>query len=305
MFDRIVLVGAGRTSGSIIDRLARIAPLTVIDVSAAARDVMSTRAVDAVEAGVHPIVKRVGDGTSRLVLEDLRGDPKSHVALVIAPGDDRAALESCRLAVEADYKPIIAVVNDREVAQRCEALGASALVRADIVGQLVEQSLQQVGLGISSAAGFGRGEILEFRVLPSSPAIGVPLTKLRADGWRVAAIYRGAELVLPTGSTMIAPDDRVLVIGDPKQLPHVAESLRVGLPTFPLLHGPNVLAYLPAGRDPVVEAEAERLTTRTRAASLVRAFEGAEGRRKVLETPLPDGHGVIDVSAPRMPITRE
>lgn len=290
MIDRIVLVGAGKTSGSIVDRLAQIAPLTVIDTSAAALDLMSTRTLDAsAAADSHPILRRIGDGTSRLVLSDLRGSPKSTVALVIAPGDDRAALECCRIAIEGEYRPVVAIVNDRDVAQQCESLGARALVRAEIVGQLVEQSLQQAGLGINSAVGFGRGELLEFRVLPSSPAIGVPLSNLRADGWRVAAIYRGSVLVLPTGSTCIQADDRVLVVGEPKQLSHVAESLRVGLPTFPLLHGPNVVVYLPLGRDPGVEQEAEVIARRTRAGRLVRLSPGASGGRSVIETPLPDG----------------
>lgn len=290
MIDRIVLVGAGKTSGSIADRLAQIAPLTVIDTSAAALELMSTRSLDASAAGeTHPILRRVGDGTSRLVLCDLRGSPKSTVALVVAPGDDRAALECCRLAVEIEYRPVVAIVNDRDVAQQCEALGARALVRAEIVGHLVEQSLQQAGLGINSAVGFNRGELLEFRVLPSSPAIGVPLSNLRADGWRVAAIYRGSVLVLPTGSTSIQADDRVLVVGDPRQLSHVAESLRVGLPTFPLLHGPNVVVYLPLGRDDSVEQEAEVIARRTRAARLVRLFPGASGARTSIETPLPSG----------------
>jgi Trk K+ transport system NAD-binding subunit len=288
MFDRIVLVGAGRTSGSIVERLARIAPVTIIDVSPAALDIVSTRSPDAPE-GAHPIVKRTGDGTSRLVLEDLRGDPRSSVGLVVAPGDDRAALESCRLGAELAFQPIVVIVNDRDVAKECEKHGAQALVRAEIVGQLVEQSLQQAGLGFTSALGSGRGEILEFSVLPSSPAIGVPLSRLRAEGWRVAAIYRGEELVLPTGSTVIAPEDRVLIVGDPKQLPHIAESLRVGLPTFPLLHGPNVVVYLPGGLDGTIESEGELLTKRTRASRLVRAYPGATVARKVIDTPLPDG----------------
>ncbi len=289
MIDRILLVGAGRTSGQIVDRLARIAPLTLIDIAPAALDAVSMRALPGGDGSDHPVLRRVADGTSRLVLSDLRGDPKRVVGIVIAPGDDRAALESCRLAAELEYGPIIVIVNDRAVAEECERLGARALVRAEIVGQLVEQSLQQGGLGFSSAVGFGRGEVLEFRVLPSSPAIGVPLTKLRADGWRVAAIYRGDALVLPTGSTTIAADDRVLVVGDAKQLPHVAESLRVGLPTFPLLHGPNVVVYLPAGPDPSIEKEAAVLAMRTRASRLIHAVRGGSDAKRILETPRPDG----------------
>lgn len=289
MFDRIVLIGAGKTSRSVVERLARIAPLTIVDTSAAALDSASTSSHEGVDGEEHPITKRVGDGTSRLVLAELRGDPRSSVALVIGPGDGQAALEACRLAAPLEYTPIVAIVNDREIAQECEKLGARALVRAEVVGQFVEQSLQQGGLGVTSALGFGRGEILEFSVLPSSPAIGVPLARLRADGWRVAAIYRGAELVLPTGRTTIAAEDRVLVVGDPKQLPHVAESLRVGIPTFPLMHGPNVIAYLPDGRDPEIEAEAEALATSTRAARLLRMYPGAVAGRQVIDTPTPDG----------------
>lgn len=288
MFDRLVLVGAGRTSGSIVERLARIAPLTVIDTSAAALEAIGTREVQGRD-GAHQVVKRSADGTSRLVLSDLRGEPRSNVGLVIAPGDDRAALECCRLGVELDFKPVVAIVNDRDVARGCESHGARALVRAELVGQLVEQALLQGGIGVSSAVGFGRGEILEFQVLPSSRAIGIPLAKLPAVGWRVAAIYRGKELVLPTGASSIAADDRVMVIGDPKQLPHVAELLRVGTPTFPLLHGPNVVAYMPAGRESDVETEAEILTRGTRASSLVRVYPGASAARNVLDTSSPSG----------------
>ncbi|MBX3228679.1 MAG: NAD-binding protein [Labilithrix sp.] len=306
MFDRIVLIGAGRTSGSIVDRLARIAPLTILDLSPAAIDLVSTRELESSE-GSHPIVKRLGDGTSRLVLEDVRGDPKSLVALVVAPGDDRAALEATKLGAELGYAPVVTIVNDRTVAQACEKHQARAFVRAEIVGQLVEQTLQQGGLGVTSAGGFGRGDVVEFTVLPSSPAIGVPLAKLRADGWRIAAIYRGDELVLPTGLTTIAADDRVLVVGDPRQLPHVAESLRVGLPTFPLLQGPHIVVYLPGGRDGDVEAEAEMLLERTRAARLVRAYPGAErtrvstgaGRKHIEDVPL-EGSSI----ASHLPILR-
>jgi Trk K+ transport system NAD-binding subunit len=290
MVDRIVLVGAGRTSGPIIERLARHAPVTVIDVSASALDVISSRSLAAAQAtSGHPIIRRVGDGTSRLVLEDLRGDPRSDVAVIVATGDDRAALEVCRLARELDYRPVVAIVNDAEVARSCEALDARALVRAQLVGQLVEQSLHQGAAAMTSSLGFGLGELLEFRVLPSSPAINVPLANLRADGWRVAAIYRASKLVLPTGSTTIEAEDRVLVIGDPRQLPHVAESLRVGLPTFPRLHGPNVVVYLPDGRDADIEKEAELLTLATRAERLIRMYPGASSVRMVIDTPLPDG----------------
>jgi Trk K+ transport system NAD-binding subunit/nucleotide-binding universal stress UspA family protein len=284
MLDRIVLVGAGRTSDSLVTRLVRLAPLTVIDTAGPALEPIIARAAQRTD-DAHPVASRVADGTSRLVLSDLRGDRRSSVGLVISPGDDRAALEATRLAVELEFAPVIAIVNDRFAAEACEKHGARVLLRSEIVGQLVEQTLLQGGLGVSSAIGFGRGELAEFRVLPSSPAIGVPLAQLRADDWRVAAIYRGEQLVLPVGTTRIQAEDRVLIVGDPKQLPHVAESLRVGLPTFPLLHGPNVVVYLPRGHDRDVETEAEVLTMRTRSNRMIAVVPHATGARRVVDDP--------------------
>lgn len=290
MMDKIVFVGAGRTSSFLVGRLALIAPTVVLDVS--------PRAVEGVAASPAPEIKasgtplpgqpfavetRVGDGSSRLVLEDLRGDPNAKVACVIATGSDRVTLEVCRLAVELAYKPVVALTNDPEAATRCEEMGARGVCKSQFLAQVVEQAIELGGISMASTVGFGKGEILEFRVLPSSPAIGVPLAALRPDGWRMAAVYRGPQLVLPTGKTTLQPDDRVLVIGDPAILRHVAESLRVGLPTFPLLHGPNVVAFLPSGRDDEVEAEAELLTAKTRASALVRMFPQATPAQKSVD----------------------
>jgi hypothetical protein len=47
--------------------------------------------------------------------------------------------------------------------------------------------------------------------------------------------------------------------------------------TFPLSHGPNVVAYMPGGRASDVETEAEALVRRTRAVSLVRVYPHASG----------------------------
>lgn len=287
--ERIVLVGAGRSSREIVARLSGIAPLTVVDTSEAALDGAIAAEPEASDpastARLYPIERRVADASSRLVLEDLRGEPGAPVALVAATGNDRVAVEVCRLSVELGYKPVVALVNEAAAAQECEKLGASAVLKAQLVAQFVEQAIQHEGVGLGGLGGFSRGEIIEFKVLPSSPAIGVPLTHLHAIGWRVAAIYRGDELVLPTGSTRIAVEDRVLIVGQPRLLPQVAETLRVGVPVFPLLHGPNVVVYLPGGRDPGIEEEAEAVATRTRAARLVRLYPSASGARAMVETP--------------------
>jgi Trk K+ transport system NAD-binding subunit len=282
MLDRIVIVGAGRTAPSLVERLTQIAPVLVMDVAPEAIDELRA-AMAPDDAAPFPAELRLGDGTSRFVLEEARDDPRHRVALVVATGDDRKNLEVCKLARELGYRPIVGIVVDRERASEYEALGAIAVVRATILGQVVDRALRYDGLTVATTVGQGKGEIIEFVVLPGSPAIGVPLTKLHADGWRLAAIYREGELVIPTGKTRILADDRIIIVGDPAMLPSVAEQLRIGRPTFPLRHGRNVVTYLPGGRDRTIEMEAEVLAIKTMASSLIRLYPGATPAKTLLE----------------------
>ncbi len=289
MFSRIVIVGSGKTSESVVERLSRVAPVLVLDKSASELPPVASNDAKA-DAGAptstvfrHPITTRLADGTSRLVLEDARGDTTDRVALVAATGEDRANLEICRLAKELAFGPLVAIAIDPAEAVKYEALDAHAIVRSTVLGQAVERAMQFEGLSMATTVGLGKGEIVEFKVLPSSAAIGVPLREIDAIGWRVAAIYRAGELVLPTGASKIEADDRVVVVGDPRILPLVAENLRIGLPMFPLRHGPRVVVYLPDGRNRDTEREAEVIALETRATGLVRVWPGAKAERTVLD----------------------
>jgi Trk K+ transport system NAD-binding subunit/nucleotide-binding universal stress UspA family protein len=292
VFARVVIVGGGKTSESIVEGLSRVAPVVVLDTSEAELRSMTATSVpprgDAQTSGPfrHPITTQVADGTSRLVLEDLRGDARDSVALVAATGEDRTNLEICRLAKELAYKPVVAIAIDPAEASKYDAHDARAIVRSTVLGQAVERAMQFEGLSIATTVGLGKGEIVEFKVLPSSAIVGLPLREIDANGWRIAAIYRQEKLVLPTGSTSIEADDRVIVVGEPRILPLVAENLRIGLPMFPLRHGPRVVVYLPFGRDRDTEHEAEVVTLETRATGLVRVWPGAKAERTILDDPI-------------------
>ena len=297
MLDRIVIVGAGKTAESMIARLRRLAPTLVLDSSSEALDAIGTPGeepspIEAEDpsAPVFELTKRLADGTSRFVLEEARGDAREAVGIVAATPDDRKNIEICRLAGELAYKPVIGIGLDPKAAPGYAAVGARAVLRATILGQVVERALRYDGLVIATTVGLGRGEIVEIAVLPGSPAIGIPLSELQAEAWRVAAIYRGGELVLPTGKTVIAAEDRVVIVGDPSILSGVAAQLRMGTPMFPMPHGRSVIAYMPSGRDRAVEAEAEELAIRTTATSLLRMYPRETGST----TPLADELGLAD-----------
>jgi Trk K+ transport system NAD-binding subunit len=300
MLDRIVIVGAGRTAESLLGRLRGMAPTLVLDSASEALEALdfpgriedaSTGATSGPIASatgtpigdVFPLTKRLADGTSRFVLEEARGDARESVGIVAATPDDRKNIEIARLARDLGYQPVIGIVIDPKTTSAYEEVGARPIVRAAILGQVVERALRYEGLVVATTVGQGKGEIVEVLVLPGSPAIGVPLADLHAEGWRVAAIYRKGELVLPTGATVIEAEDRVVVVGEPAVLPSVAAQLRMGVPVFPMPYGRRVVVFLPGGRDRSIEAEAETVTIKTRATTLVRVYPGATPDKTFIE----------------------
>lgn len=270
-----MIVGAGHTGASMLERISSIAPVLSLDAAAEPVAEVEQRfgaAPSQPEGDVqrHAVKTRLADGSSRLVLEDVRGDTKRPVALVAATGDDRVNLEICRLGMLLSFSPVIAIAIDPRRDAEYEALGARVITRAQLLADAVERALRFEGVAIASNIGLGRGDVVEIRVLASSPLVGRPLAQLGAEGWRIAAIYRGDELVLPTGITTVQTDDRVLLVGAPELLAHVADKLRRGEPNFPWRHGANIVLYQPNGRDEEVEREAETLLAHTAAESLVR-----------------------------------
>lgn len=298
MLDQIVIVGAGNASASLLPRARLLAPILILDTDqgalAALRDDVTDGATPAWKEASNPVTTRLADGTSRFVLEEARGKDGLSVALVAATGDDRKNVEVCRIGHELGFRPVVGIVVDPASSSDYERTGAHAVVRAALVGQAVEHSLRHDGLLIATSVGQGKGEIIELVVLPGSPAIDMPLGELQTDDWRVAAIYRRGKLVIPTGKTVVAADDRLLIVGDPALLPSVAEQLRIGAPMFPLHDGKRVVVYLPSGRDRAIEMEAEVLTIKTRATSLVRVYPGAEPAT----TPVEDDHDGPSALAP-------
>ncbi len=311
MLDRIIVVGAGRTGESLLQRLTTVAPVVVLDTSAGALETVdaaprgsplpleaaSSRA-SAPPAGAHDVLKKHADGTSRLVLQDLRGRADAKVALVAATGDDRTNLEVCRLGAELDFSPLVAVAIDPINAPRYEEFGARAIVRATLLGDVVERALRYDGIAVASTIGLGLGDVIEVRVLPSSPYLGTSLAQLSPVDWRIAAIYRNGALVLPTGSTVIEADDRVLLVGDPSILPRVAEDLRVGVPDFPLRFGPNVVAFLPAGDDAIVQHIADALGSATKARGVERIVGAREEPTDAMLGRLTAAHAGVVVTTP-------
>jgi len=88
--------------------------------------------------------------------------------------------------------------------------------------------------------GLGIGEILEVEVPPHSPFVYSHPDKLQTEEARVAAIYRNNELRLINENTMILPNDKLLLIGNPEALKDLFNKIKKNIGAFPQPYGQNI-----------------------------------------------------------------
>jgi len=279
METRVVIVGAGETGCELASRLGKqhqvILVENKIDCSARVGDPVELLVLDQTIAGRRGVFWVRGDGSSRLVLDTLH-DPDANSALVAVAGDDRVNLEVGRLGRETGFDPVVAVQHDTTNAELYRQHNVTALDRTRLLADQVERSLRAQGAVVPSGIGLGRGELVEIRLLNASPVLKRPLKDLAPYRWRVAAVFRGEELIVPVGDTELEVDDRVLLVGDPRVLSTVVEYLRKGTPQFPRPYGPNVVTLEPTGEDRGLAEEAEGLACACGAAHLRRGLPGVE-----------------------------
>lgn len=300
MVMRVVIVGAGETGRELSSRLAAHHQVLLLDQRREAADLVRP-AIEpgqvAHDSSVTPgVVSVQGDGTSRLVLQALY-DRDLQCALIAVTGSDENNLEAGRVARAIGFDTIIAVQQSRDFFARYAAERIATVDRAQLLADFVEHGLHYKGSSVPSGVGLGKGELVEVTLARNSPAVHRPLKNLAPHQWRVAAVFRGSELIVPTGDTVLEIDDRVLLVGDPKVLPTVTEYLRLGTPQFPRPFGPNVVTLEYAGSGDTISLEAEALACASHAANLVRGIPGAKDSLPTAleEEPLLGVAGCLDI----------
>lgn len=276
---RIVIVGAGDTGMELAQRLSTRHPVLLLDREtphlAEPAEAHLPESGMADSQGGPGLLFFKGDGSSRLVLRHLYKDVVN-CALVAVTGDDETNLEVGRIGRELGYEPVAAMQHDSDTADRYAAEHIATLDRTQLVVDEIERSLRHRGAVLARGVGLGRGELVQIRLVRTSPLIGRPLKDLRPHRWRVAAIFRGTDVIVPMGDTTMESDDRVLLVGDPHVLATVGEYLRLGKPQFPQPYGPHVVTLEYGGSNNDLLTEAEAFTQRTEAVQIVRGIPDAE-----------------------------
>ncbi len=93
---------------------------------------------------------------------------------------------------------------------------------------------------IAQNIGFGKGEIVEVRVPFGSSFLYRHIYSVERSNWRIAAIYRNKELLLPSYNLVIEPNDVLIIIGNPAVLKNVVTSIKKEFGQFPKPFGSDL-----------------------------------------------------------------
>lgn len=97
---------------------------------------------------------------------------------------------------------------------------------------------------VADNIGFGEGEIMSVRIPYGSSFAYRRINTIAQKGWKICMIYRGQSYFVVNYTSMILPNDTLLVVGDPKLLRQVFKSIKQNLGLFPSPFGSNILTII-------------------------------------------------------------
>jgi len=97
---------------------------------------------------------------------------------------------------------------------------------------------------IAQNVGMGKGEIMEVLVPFGSSFVYRHLGVIEQKNWRIVAIYRNKQLLMPNRRRMIQPNDLLVLVGEPSVLKSVYKAIKRELGQFPEPFGSNLYLYI-------------------------------------------------------------
>jgi trk system potassium uptake protein TrkA len=141
--------------------------------------------------------------------------------------DEEMNILSCLLAKRLGAKKTIARINKFSYIPLVQAIGIDHIVspRLSAINSLFPHMRR--GKVISTVNIRGKAaEVLEVEALPTSAIVGQPIKDLQFPKEALfLCIFRGNEVIIPSGSSVIQPEDRVLIISTGAVIPQVEQAL--------------------------------------------------------------------------------
>ncbi|WP_181692374.1 Trk system potassium transporter TrkA [Natronomonas sp. LN261] len=217
---RIVIVGAGEVGTSIAESLASDHDVVIIEID--------SERVEQLKYDLD-VMTLSGDGTSLSVLQS--AEVESADLFIASTDDDRTNLVACETAKTAADPFTIARTKSVEYLRTWElterAFGVDFMVCSDLLS--AENIVRVVGLPSAvDVDPFAAGlvQMAEFEIKDGSPVAGQTVAEAdRFESLTFAGVFRGEELILVQGDTVIEAGDRAVVIGSPESVQAFASDI--------------------------------------------------------------------------------
>ncbi|MDK2846868.1 MAG: trk/ktr system potassium uptake protein [Desulfuromonadales bacterium] len=230
---RYIIIGAGNIGRRLIRLLSPDRELVLIDQDQAALDAV-------LEIRSNGITTVAGDATSRLVLE--RAGLKKTDTVLITATLEKINIEVARVVKEYfETRQVFAVGITRAGIAAMEQLGVEVENIFNVSATGLRNRLEHKTKTVHGI-GLGKNEILEVEVHPNSRLANKTIARIRPRRWRIGLIYRDEALVIPRDDTVLKPEDKLIILGDPRVLKTVSEMLTFRFVEFPLEFGDRTLA---------------------------------------------------------------
>lgn len=153
-----------------------------------------------------------GDATDLNLLDEEDFDGMD--ALIAATGFDEENLLMALTGKQRGIKDVIAKISHSNYTGLIETMGVDmALNPLDITASNILRFIKGSKRVISSVLVQGQAELIEIVAEEHMPLVNKPLSSIRMPGCMIiAAIHRGAEIIIPNGNTVIKPDDKVTIL---------------------------------------------------------------------------------------------
>ncbi len=102
---------------------------------------------------------------------------------------------------------------------------------------------------VAQNVGLAQGEIMEVLVPYGSSFAYRHIGSIAQVKWRIVAVYRDGKQILPTGATMIRPQDTLLILGKPQVLENIYHRIRKDEGRFPEPFGRHLYLVLDLNRE--------------------------------------------------------
>ena len=171
------------------------------------------------------------DGTEPDILEE-EGIRNADAFIAMTGMDEENAVVSL-FASSLGHLKVVPMITSNPLAKMVRRLGLDSVIAPHevIADQLVRfvRALQvDEGEGINALYRIhDKAEAIEFTVQPDFPGIGIPLKSLKLkNNVLLCGVVRDGEFILPSGETMLAVHDKVLVVTGVKQVTELDQILK-------------------------------------------------------------------------------